>query len=119
MKKKHKATQKNKRNKKVFLLTILVIFSLIIVLRLITKQAYSDKISVSEKVASTFIGQKPLAGKGTIDDNTLNKIKNTDYEQMKSSLNIKEDFCLYVEDSNGSIIASKGSSKLSEINCRG
>lgn len=43
----------------------------------------------------------------------LEKMQGMDYEQLKKYLNMKKDFCLYVEDENGNIIMSKGSSKLS------
>ena len=48
---------------------------------------------------------------GIINENELMRIKNMDYEQLKKSLNIKEDFCIYLEDENGRIIVAKGSEK--------
>ncbi len=43
----------------------------------------------------------------------MEKIQSMSYEQLKKYLNMKNDFCLYIEDENGNIILAKGSAKLS------
>ena len=53
-----------------------------------------------------------LANNGIVSENQLKKIQSIDYNDFKKSLNIDNDFCLYIEDENGNIILSKGSSKL-------
>ena len=54
-----------------------------------------------------------FANNGVIDDNKLKEIQKMDYTTLKSQLNAKNDFCMYIEDENGNVIVAKGSSKLS------
>ncbi len=61
-----------------------------------------------------------LVEEGVIEDSRLDKIKDTSYKDLKSSLDAKNDFCLYIEDENGNVILAKGSSRLGNdgIPCR-
>ena len=61
-----------------------------------------------------------FANNGVINDEKLEEIQKMDYTTLKSQLNAKNDFCVYVEDGNGGIILAKGSSKLNNdrIICR-
>ena len=54
-----------------------------------------------------------FASNGVIDDSKLKEIQKMDYTTLKSQLNAKNDFCMYIEDENGNVIVAKGSSKLS------
>ena len=54
-----------------------------------------------------------FANNGVIDDGKLKEIQKMDYTTLKSQLNAKNDFCMYIEDENGNVIVAKGSSKLS------
>ena len=54
-----------------------------------------------------------LGRNGVINQAELEKIQGMNYEQLKKYLNMKNDFCLYIEDENGNIILAKGSAKLS------
>ena len=49
---------------------------------------------------------------GIVDENKLKEIKKINYADFKKSLNVKNDFCIYIEDENGDLILTKGSSKL-------
>lgn len=55
-----------------------------------------------------------FASNGIIDENKLKEIQSMKYEDIKNSLKIKNDFCIYIEDENGNIILAKGSTKLNE-----
>ena len=62
-----------------------------------------------------------FANNGVIDEKKLKEIQKIDYVTLKSQLNAKNDFCVYIEDANGNVIAAKGSSKLSReiAQCKG
>ena len=53
-----------------------------------------------------------FANNGIVDETKMEKIRDMDYEDLKKSLNAKNDFCVYIEDENGKMILAKGSSKL-------
>ena len=53
-----------------------------------------------------------FANNGVIDENKLKEIQKMDYDELKDSINAKNDFCVYIEDENGGILLSKGSQKL-------
>jgi len=75
-----------------------------------------------EKITDLIMNNKGVSfvDNGVLNENTLNKIQDMDYDAYKASLNLKDDFCVYLEDENGNIILSKGSSKLDngDIVCR-
>ena len=51
---------------------------------------------------------------GVVNENKFKEIQEMNYEDLKSSLNVKNDFCIYIEDENGNVLLAKGSSKLRE-----
>lgn len=63
----------------------------------------------AEEITSLLLDEHELSfvGGGVINQNKLKQIQSMDYEKLKSYLNIKNDFCIYVEDENGQIILSK------------
>ena len=44
-----------------------------------------------------------------VDESKLSVIRNMDYNQLKKEINVREDFCIYLEDENNNVILSKGS----------
>lgn len=54
------------------------------------------------------------------DQQKLNDLKEMDYNTIKKILNVKGDFCMYLQDGKGSVLLVKGSPKLSEdgIKCQ-
>lgn len=54
------------------------------------------------------------------DQKKLNELKGMDYSAIKKLLNVKDDFCIYLQDGKGSVLLVKGSPKLSEdgIKCQ-
>ena len=61
-----------------------------------------------------------FASNGVIDETQMKKIENMNYADFKDSLKVKNDFCIYIEDGNGAVILSKGSSRFNGdgLNCR-
>ena len=51
---------------------------------------------------------------GVIDPQKLEEIKKMDYIALKNGIDAKNDFCMYIEDTDGNVILAKSSSKLSE-----
>lgn len=76
----------------------------------------------AEKIAEMLLDDHPasFANNGIIDENKLKEIQNMDYDEFKTSIKSKNDFCMYVEDENGGIIAAKGAEKFNEdgMTCR-
>ena len=76
-----------------------------------------------EKITSLISDNQAfsITNGGIVDENKLKEIQNMDYNDIKKSLNAKNDFCIFIEDGNGNVIISKGSTKLSRdgIPCSG
>ena|SRR3989338_9167818 len=51
---------------------------------------------------------------GVIDPQKLEEIKKMDYIALKNGIDAKNDFCMYIEDTDGNVLLAKSSSKLSE-----
>ena len=121
MKKNSKSKPKNFNVDSVSLILLIVLLAVII--GLLTKPSETKIGSLeAEKITEMIFDDHILsfATGGVIDEEKLEAIKRIDYNEFKKSLNIKNDFCIYLEDENGDIILSKGSSKLSEdgLDCR-
>ena len=93
-----------------------IIAALIIMAIIFNNKVKQTKNMDAEQVTALLLDHQPLsfAKNGIIEENTLKEIQEMDYEELKSSLNIKKDFCVYVEDSKGNVLIAKGSSKLSK-----
>ena len=55
-----------------------------------------------------------FANNGVIDNGKLKEIQKMDYLALKNELDVKNEFCMYIEDENGNIILAKGSEKLNK-----
>lgn len=58
----------------------------------------------SQLDSSTSDGKYIIIKNGEIDEKNLQKIYGTDYEELKSDLQIKGEFCIFIEDSEGNLI---------------
>ena len=87
-----------------------------------TKMNSKPGIMEAEKITEIIMDNHKIsfASNGIIDKNKLKRIQSMSYEEFKKSLSINNDFCILLEDTNGNIILSKGSSKLNSdgIYCR-
>ncbi len=76
----------------------------------------------AEKIAEMLLDDHPasFANNGIIDENKLKEIQDMDYEEFKTFIKAKNDFCIYIEDENGRIITAKGAEKFNEdgMTCR-
>ena len=88
---------------------------------------YEKSSETGEKINALEITEMILddhyisfASNGVVDENKLKEIQQNDYASLKSRLNAKNDFCVYLEDANGDVIVAKGSSKLNRdiAHCR-
>lgn len=102
----------------VLVLIVVIVAMIVSIYGKLNKPAEID----AEIITNMILDDHPtsFANNGVVDENKLEKIKNMGYEDFKKSLNAKNDFCVYIEDGNGEIILSKGSSKLRKdgINCQ-
>ena len=71
-------------------------------------------IMEAEKITELILDHHKIsfAYNGIVDENKLNEIRRMNYEEFKGYIEAKNDFCVYLEDGNGKLIAAKGSSKL-------
>ena len=76
----------------------------------------------AEKITAMILDDHKVsfANGNVIDESKLNEIKDMDYGDFKNSLKAKSDFCVYIEDGDGNVILSKGSSRFNGdgLSCR-
>lgn len=53
-----------------------------------------------------------LINDGVINEGKLKELQNMGYSELKDSLNVRGDFCVYIEDEKGQVVLAKGSPKL-------
>lgn len=70
----------------------------------------------AEKISEILVDGHSIsiARGGIVDEQKLTEIENMDYQDLKKTLKVKSDFCIYLEDEEGGIFLMKGSSKLNE-----
>ena len=68
----------------------------------------------AEKITGLIFDNHDIsfANNGVINAAKLNKVQGMNYKELKTYLNAKNDFCIYIRDGNGSVILAKGSSRL-------
>ncbi|HLC62369.1 MAG TPA: hypothetical protein VJI52_05115 [Candidatus Nanoarchaeia archaeon] len=74
-----------------------------------------------EKILGLVLkGTSVKDGMMVLDEKKLNELQGMDYNAIKKLLNVKDDFCMYLQDGKGSVLLVKGSPKLSEdgIKCQ-
>lgn len=117
MKKNRLVKPKTKRYRLLFLIAA-VLIAIAVLFHNKTKPSNAD----AEQVTALLLDHHPLsfAKTGVIDEKELKEIQGMDYKLLKNSLDIKNDFCVYVEDGNGNLIIAKGSSKLNKdgLHCK-
>ena len=105
-----------KTNSKINELTLVLIVAVIVMIAFSYNKNNNSKENEAEKITEIILDNHGLsfANNGVIDENKLKEIQNMGYNDFKKSLNVKNDFCIYIEDENGNIILAKGSSKLNK-----
>ena len=105
---------KAKKHSRIDEISLVLIVAIVIIVVAIS-QKYNQPLSDSGKLIKLVLdgNSAELSDNAVIGQKELEKIQGMDYEQLKKYLNMKNDFCLYVEDENGKILIAKGSAKLS------
>ena len=102
----------HKQKFKIDEINLVLIVALIVFILSIYSKANEPKALDSDKIIQMINAKFNLEEHGVIDKNRLQEFKKIEYTTLKNSLNIKNDFCIYIEDENGHVLFSKGSSKL-------
>ena len=99
---------------------VFVVVALAFAVGIYEKSAETAKVDARE-IADIIFDDHSISfvNNGVVNENKLEELRKMDYTSLKNSLNAKNDFCIYMEDSKGNVIVAKGSSKLkSEVaNC--
>ena len=103
-------------NFKIDEITLVFIVAVIAVIVVVYNKLSEPTGMEAEKITEMILDEHSIsfANNGIVDENKLEEIKNMGYDEFKKSLNVKNDFCIYLEDGNGNIILAKGSSKLND-----
>jgi len=91
-------------------LVLIVVVLILIVYSYTRGPSTSDADRITEMIIDHH--EFSFAVNGVIDNEKLEQIKSMDYSQLKKTLDMDSDFCLYIEDGQGNIILAKGASKL-------
>ena len=101
---------------------VLIVAFLALAVSVYNKMGTKPKMTEAEKITEIILDNHKIsfATNGIIDENKLKQIQGMSYESFKESLSINNDFCILLEDADGNIILSKGTSKLNNdgIYCR-
>ena len=105
-----------KSNFKIDEITLVLIVAVLAIVVSVYDKLAPAKITEAEKIIGlvTDDHSASFANNGIVDENKLREIKDMSYNDFKKSLNVRNDFCVYVEDGNGNVIFAKGSEKLSK-----
>lgn len=102
--------------------TSIVLIIAVIITAIIINQKNNQPMDEAGRIIKVILDENSakLHHSSVIDQAELETIQGMTYDQLKKYLNVKNDFCLYVEDGNGNIILAKGSAKLSidKIYCK-
>ena len=107
---KHQKQKPNFKIDEIVLVLVVALLSIFISFYKTGEPKGMDAEKITEMILDDHVVS--FANKGVVDENKLKEIQNIGYEDFKRSLNVKNDFCIYLEDENGEIILAKGSSKL-------
>ena len=116
-----------KRNKKPNfkideIMLVLIVVVITVVVSIYDKKNHPNSIE-AEKITELILDHNDISivSQGSsIDQQKIKDIQEMSYSQLKGYFNVKNDFCIYIQDGNGDIILAKGSSKLSAngIDCK-
>ena len=106
----------SRQNTKIDQIKLLIIVACIAVIGFTYFKVNEDVRAKAEKITEIILNDKSLslANTNILNEVKLKEIQNMNYKDLKNSLNVKDDFCLYIEDEKGNIILSKGFNKLTK-----
>ena len=92
---------------------VIIVVALAFIVGIYEKSSETKKIDAREITDIIFDDHyMSFVNNGVVDKAKLEELRRMDYTSLKNSLNAKNDFCIYLEDSKGNVIVAKGSSKL-------
>ena len=96
---------------------VLIVVFIALIVGIYNKQSSvrnNAKFMEAERITEIILDHHKVsfATNGVIDESKLKEIQGMSYENFKKSLSINSDFCIVIEDINGNVILSKGSSRL-------
>ncbi len=101
---------------------ILVFVVLVIIIGIsVQEKGRQPQKADPEKILSLVLNDASVKDGITVfDQKKLNELEGMDYNAIKKILNVGGDFCMYLQDGEGSVLLVKGSPKLSEdgIKCQ-
>ena len=111
---KHKEQKQEKKIDEIALVLIVVI--IILIVGFYTRKEAAKESMGAEKISEMILDHHlgSFANNGIIDDAKLKQIEGMNYAEFKKYLNVDNDFCVYIEDSQGNLILAKGSEKLNK-----
>ena len=110
-----------KLNFKIDEINLVLIVAVVAIIFGVYQDRHNHPAFDAEKITGLLMDDHEIsfAGGGVVNSNKLAEIQKMEYSQLKSYLKINNDFCMYLQDINGTIIISKGSKKLSDgVACR-
>ena len=112
----HKQSSKPKKIDEMMLVLIVAIIFMAVSIYDKLNKTRDNPTMEAEKITEMILDNHGIsfAIGGIVDEEKLKEIKNINYDDFKKSLNVKNDFCIYIEDGNGNLILAKGSSKLNK-----
>ncbi len=98
---------------------VLVLIVAVLAFALSIYEKADEKSAIdAERITEMILDDHDISfvSNGVVDEDKMNEIQKMDYVTLKNQFKAKNDFCMYIEDSDGNVIVAKGSSKLnSEI----
>ncbi len=86
---------------------VLIVAVLIIFISALVKENDLDKEAEAILNGLTNSNEDSLAPDNVVREERLEKISGMSYSELKSSLNVENEFCIYFEDENGNLIEFK------------
>lgn len=94
---------------------VLIVIAIAIGVTMYNKTNKSNEPKIeAEKITGLILDDHKIsfARDGIVNEGKLWEIQNMNYRDIKKSLNVKTDFCVYIQDGEGNLILAKGSPKL-------
>jgi tartrate dehydratase beta subunit/fumarate hydratase class I family protein len=91
---------------------ILIVAAAALILSLFGKSEPSQEAA---KIQKAVLMQ--ISGNAVLDSEKIAKINSMDYQSLKKSFDVRNDFCIFIEDENGNVLLSKGAPSLNNGAC--
>ena len=114
--KQHKKASEKKRFRIDEITLVIIVIALAFIVGIYEKSGNSAKRIDAYEITEIIFDDHYMSfvNDGVIDPQKLEEIKKMDYIALKNGIDAKNDFCMYIEDTDGNVLLAKSSSKLSE-----